>query len=49
MRAVICRGWGGPESLALDDISAPATGPGQVMIDVHAAGVNFAEATASGS
>lgn len=43
MRAVICRAWGGPEGLALDDLPAPSTGPGQVMIDVHAAGVNFAD------
>ncbi|MCI0430991.1 MAG: NADPH:quinone oxidoreductase family protein [Rhodospirillales bacterium] len=43
MRAVICRALGGPEGLALDELPAPATGPGQVMIDVHAAGVNFAD------
>jgi NADPH:quinone reductase len=43
MRAVICRSWGGPELLALDDVGAPVLGPGQVMIDVHAAGVNFAD------
>ena len=43
MRAVICHAWGGPENLALDDLPAPSTGPGQVMIDVHAAGVNFAD------
>ena len=43
MRAVICRALGGPDGLALDELPAPATGPGQVMIDVHAAGVNFAD------
>jgi NADPH2:quinone reductase len=43
MRAVICRALGGPETLALDDLPPPTTGPGQVMIDVHAAGVNFAD------
>jgi NADPH2:quinone reductase len=43
MRAVICRAWGGPETLTIDDLTTPTTGPGQVMIDVHAAGVNFAD------
>jgi NADPH2:quinone reductase len=43
MRAVICRGWGGPETLEIDDVPMPATAPGQVVIDVHAAGVNFAD------
>jgi NADPH2:quinone reductase len=43
MRAVICRAWGGPETLVLDDLPTPTTGPGQVMVDVHAAGVNFAD------
>ncbi|HEX6101452.1 MAG TPA: NADPH:quinone oxidoreductase family protein [Alphaproteobacteria bacterium] len=43
MRAVICRAWGGPETLTIDDLPTPTTGPGQVMIDVHAAGVNFAD------
>ena len=43
MRAVICHASGGPEGLVMDDLPAPNTGPGQVMIDVHAAGVNFAD------
>jgi NADPH:quinone reductase len=43
MRAVICHALGGPETLVLDDLPTPTTGPGQVMIDVHAAGVNFAD------
>jgi NADPH2:quinone reductase len=43
MRAVICRSWGGPEVLTVEDVPAPALGPGQVMIEVHAAGVNFGD------
>ncbi len=43
MRAVICHAWGGPETLGLEELPTPATGPGQIMIDVHAAGVNFAD------
>ncbi len=43
MRAVICRAWGGPETLLADEAPTPTPGPGQVMLDVHAAGVNFAD------
>lgn len=43
MRAVICRALGGPESLLVDDLPTPTVGPGQVLIEVHAAGVNFAD------
>ncbi|HTD38326.1 MAG TPA: NADPH:quinone oxidoreductase family protein [Candidatus Limnocylindrales bacterium] len=41
MRAIVCRAYGPPESLVLDDVPDPQPGPGQVVIDVHAAGVNF--------
>jgi NADPH2:quinone reductase len=43
MRAVVCRDWGGPETLELDEGPVPAPGPGEVLIEVHAAGVNFAD------
>ena len=43
MRAVICRAWGGPETLAVEDMPLPEPGPDQVLIDVAAAGVNFAD------
>ena len=43
MRAVICRAWGEVESLTIDDVAAPTPGPGQVLIDVKATGINFAD------
>jgi hypothetical protein len=43
LRAVLCREWGGPETLALGAAETPAPGPGQVLVQVAAAGVNFAD------
>jgi len=42
MRAMICRQWGEPESLNLEDVPPPPLGPGQVRIRIRAAGVSFA-------
>ncbi len=41
MRAVLCVEHGQPESLTLADVPDPKAGPGQVVIQVGAAGVNF--------
>jgi NADPH2:quinone reductase len=41
MKAVLCREWGPPELLRVEDIAPLEPGPGEVLIDVHAAGVNF--------
>ncbi len=41
MQAIVCRAYGPPSSLVLTDAPEPQAGPGQVVIDVHAAGVNF--------
>lgn len=43
MKAVLCRDWGGPESLTVEEVAAPVPGPDQVLIEVAAAGVNFAD------
>src|SRR5262245_53177523 len=43
MRAVICRAWGSVDALALEDVPAPVPGPRQVLIDVRATGVNYAD------
>jgi NADPH2:quinone reductase len=41
MRAIVCKTWGGPETLALEELPSPRAGAGEVVIDVKAAGVNF--------
>jgi NADPH2:quinone reductase len=41
MKAVLCRTWGGPETLVVEDVAAPQPGAGEVVIDVKAAGANF--------
>ncbi|GAA1852203.1 quinone oxidoreductase family protein [Asanoa iriomotensis] len=43
MRAVQCDRFGGPEVLQLVDVPAPVAGDGQLLVDVSAAGVNFAD------
>lgn len=43
MRAMLCHAWGGPENLTLADVPAPEAGPGEVLVEVAAAGVNFAD------
>jgi NADPH2:quinone reductase len=41
MRAVRCHTLTGPADLRVDDLSDPEPGPGEVLLDVRAAGVNF--------
>jgi NADPH:quinone reductase len=43
MRAVLCKAWGDPSTLTLEEVPPPAMKPGCVRIAVHAAGVNFAD------
>tara|TARA_B100000029_G_scaffold32043_1_gene30645 strand:- start:4941 stop:5921 length:981 start_codon:yes stop_codon:yes gene_type:complete len=43
MKAILCTEWGGPEKLIVGDAPSPSPGPGEVVIDVKAAGVNFAD------
>ena len=43
MKAVLCKAWGEPEDLVLEDVTLPEPGPGKVKIAVHACGVNFAD------
>jgi NADPH:quinone reductase len=44
MRALVCRRYGTPEVLELAELPEPAPGPGEVLIKVHAAAANFADA-----
>jgi NADPH:quinone reductase len=41
MRAVVCHSYGTPEDLVIDDVAEPVPGPGQLVVRVHAAAVNF--------
>src|SRR5437660_1772048 len=42
MRRVTVKAFGGPEQLTVEPVSAlPRPGPGQVLVDVEAAGVNY--------
>jgi NADPH2:quinone reductase len=43
MRAVVLREFGTPESLKIEDIPSPDPGPYEVLVDVHAVGVNFVD------
>jgi len=43
MRAVVITRHGPPEVLEVQDRPDPSPGPGEVLIDVHAAGINFAD------
>ena len=41
MKAVLCRSFGPPENLTLEEVEDPRPRAGQVLIEVHAAGLNF--------
>src|SRR3981081_3291462 len=41
MKAVLCRQFGPPESLVVEDLAAPRPGPGEGVVSVKAASVNF--------
>lgn len=43
MRAVVCKEYGGPESLVVEEVELPEPRPGQVRIAVRAAGVNYVD------
>lgn len=43
MRAVVLREFGTPESLRIEDVPSPVPGPDEVLVDVHAVGVNFVD------
>ncbi len=44
MRAVVCRAWGEVETLKVEDVPPPVPGPGEILIEVRATAVNYADA-----
>lgn len=41
MKAVLCKAWGPPDSLVVEELAPLAAEPGKVVVSVKAAGVNF--------
>jgi len=41
MKAVLCKQYGPPESLVIEELPSPVPGPGEVVVSVKAASVNF--------
>src|SRR6476619_6678519 len=44
MKALLSVDPGGPDSLVLEDIAAPVAGPGEIVVEVRACGINFPDA-----
>ena len=43
MKAMLLKGHGGPEMLQMDELPDPVAGPGEVVVDIYAAGVILIE------
>ena len=43
MRAAVLKGVGGPEQLVVEEVPEPEAADGQAIVDVRAAGINFAD------
>ena len=43
MRALLCRAWGEPDDLVVDEVADPEPGPGEIVVGVEGCGVNFAD------
>src|SRR5204862_7087961 len=41
MKAVLCKQYGPPESLVIEELPSPTAGPGEVVVSVKAASLNF--------
>lgn len=41
MKAVLCKAFGSAESLVLEDVASPVAKKNEILLEVHAAGVNF--------
>lgn len=43
MKAVLCKSWGDPSTLTIEDVPSPPITGGEVRIGVRASGINFAD------
>ena len=43
MKGWLVKEFGGPEVMEWAELPVPAPGPGQVLVEVRASGINFAE------
>jgi len=41
MKAILCKQFGPPDSLVFEEVASPRAGPGEVVVSVKAASVNF--------
>ncbi|MCF7200460.1 NADPH:quinone oxidoreductase family protein [Pseudomonas oligotrophica] len=41
MKAVLCKAFGPPENLVIEEIASPTIKPNEILLEVHAASVNF--------
>lgn len=41
MRALVCNAFGSTDDLAIEDCDNPSPESGQILVDIHAAGINF--------
>ena len=43
MKALLCKAFGPADTLVIEDIDSPQIKKNEILLDVHAAGVNFPE------
>lgn len=41
MRALVCKEFGPTDALVIEELADPTPAPGEVLVDIHAAGINF--------
>jgi len=41
VKAVLCKQYGPPETLVVEELPSPRAGPGEAVVSVKAASVNF--------
>ena len=41
MRALVCKAFGSTDDLVIEELDDPVAGPGEILVDIKAAGLNF--------